>query len=170
MKLKTISIAAFTALALIVVARSGDEKERSAEFQVLGQFTGTWDTELTIKVPGKEVETAKGTETRSWSRGGNFVRFENSEAAEFHMLLTYDPAAKNYPGVIMAGTFRTLITGTWDADEQTMEFTATFPDGNRFKSSHKFTDARHAVSSSSTTSPDGKILMERVWKQTKRRD
>jgi hypothetical protein len=149
-------------------ANADDRQKRSPELHVLDRFVGVWDAETTMKIPGKEVAKEKGTETRKWSAGGKFVYFENSEGAEFHMLLTYDPGSENYPGVIIAGAFRTLVTGTWNAKTSTMTFSATFPDGNRFVSSHQFTDDGHAEASSRTTSPAGEVVMERTWKQTKR--
>ena len=143
--------------------------ERSAEVRVLDRFLGTWDVDLTIKVPGEEVATVEGTETRYLSRGGKVVHFENSEDSEFHMLLSHDPEAGNYPGVILAGSFRTLVTGTWDAKSTSMNWKATFPNGAKFTGTYKFIDDRHAESSSSTTSPAGEVLMERTWKQTRRK-
>jgi hypothetical protein len=168
MRLNTFVPAVLAAIVFAATANAKDAEKRSAELQVLDRFVGTWDIELTIKIPGKEIATEKSKETRKWSRGGRFVHFENQDKEEFHMLLTYDAAAKNYPGVIIAGTFRTLITGTWDTDAATMSWTATFPDGAKFTGSHKFKDENHAETKSATRNPAGEIVMERTWKETRR--
>jgi hypothetical protein len=144
----------FAALALSISA--DEESKRPPKSQVLNRFIGTWEAE-------------KGTETRVWSRGGEFVHFENSANGEFHMLLTHDPKTGNYPGVMIGRAFRALVSGTWDAEDSTMTFEATFPDGNRFNAIHKFTDEDHVASTSRMISPDGKSFKVRTWEQTRRK-
>lgn len=142
--------------------------KRSPEHQVLDRFVGTWDVDLSITISGQEVAKEEAVETRSWSQGGKVVHFENAEGTEFHMLLGYDPETRTYPGVILAGAFRTLMTGTWDPKKTTMSFTGNFPDGNKFKGTHRFVDENHAEAASSTTNPAGKVLISQTWKQTRR--
>lgn len=146
-----------------------DPPKRSAELQVLDRFIGTWDLKVTSKVTGKTEETFEGVETRKWSRGGSFVLFENTAPPEFHMLLTYDPNAKEFTGFLMSGPSRLPVTATWDERTQTMSFKGTFPDGGKLLSKYRFIDKSHAESSGTITNPDGKVVVELSHKQ-KRRD
>lgn len=170
------------AIALVAVAAGSlsrgtlaqDASKRTDELNVLDRFVGTWDMVYTHKPAGVQATTQKTSELRKWSLGGKFVHFENPQAdnpelPEFHMLLTYDPDARKYPGTLMSGSFRTLITGTWNEETQTMAFDATFPDGNRFTGKHRFIDKDHAESSGITSDPSGKVLLEQTWKQTRRK-
>lgn len=51
-----------------------------------------------------------------------------ASAAIFHVLNADDPATRSYPGVLMSGTGRTFVDGTWDEATRTMRFRGTFPD------------------------------------------
>jgi hypothetical protein len=73
-----------------------------------------------VKAAGEEATTFEVPSIRRWSKGGRFVVFEDPQAEEFHMPITYDPESMTYPGVMMVGPSRCLVTGTWDADTQTM--------------------------------------------------
>jgi hypothetical protein len=86
------------------------------------------------------------------------------------MLLTYDPEARNYPGVMMQGPSRSVITGTWDEKTQTMSFTGSLADGNKLVSTHRFIDKDHAEPAGVITNAAGEVLVELSWKQTKRSD
>jgi hypothetical protein len=126
-------------------------------------------------VEGDEV-AGKIVSTRAWSLGGTFIRVEdannlkNPELPEFQMLLTYNPDSKNYPGVTMNGSSRMEITGRWNEKAQTMSFSGTFPDGNKFASTHHFVDPSRAEVSGTVASPDGKLLANLSWSQTRRKN
>ena len=103
-------IAGLLALLVIFVctsaARANGTPKRSPGLQVLDRFVGTWDMQAI-------TETAEGKKTvheyvsmRSWSIGGKFLRTEepnlsHPELTEYHLLFTYDPNARNYPGIFM---------------------------------------------------------------------
>ena len=172
----------FTFLALLVLAammvslaKAEDPPKRAAELQVLDHFVGTWDIEVTIKQPGQREITNKGVETRKWSHGGKFVVFENGsleseENSEFHMLVTYDPATKTYPGVMMFGPGRSIVTGTWDAATSTMTFNGKSPeDGGTFVFKNRFPDKDHSESSGILKNGKGEVFMEQTQKQTRRK-
>ena len=168
----TLTFLAVTTLASVV--KADDAPKRSAELQVLDRFVGTWDIKVTVKPAGDAETTYKAISTRSWSQRGTFIHFddpnfERPDEPEFQMLLTYDPEARNYPGVMMMGPSRSQITGTWDEMTKMMSFKATLPDGNKLKSTHRFIDENHADPSGVITTPDGKVILELSWKQTRRK-
>jgi hypothetical protein len=86
------------------------------------------------------------------------------------MLLTYDPASKSYPGVLMSGPSRALVDGTWDAETKTMTFTGTFAKGGHsFKFTNRFIDKDHTDSSGVIKNADGAVVLELTQKQTRRK-
>ena len=108
-----------------------DKPQRSPELQVLDHFIGTWDHELTIKrldeIGIEEVTQSTSVDTRKWSAGGTFVMIENSlamkknpDVPELIMMITYDPDTNTYPGCLMSGPSRTLMTGIWNERTDTM--------------------------------------------------
>lgn len=152
----------------------------SAEFQILDRFVGTWDMDVTIKPAGADVINVKSAETRTWSPGKTVVHFENAKVAgakeapvggpEFQMLLTYDAATKTYRGMMMYGTGRSLITGTWDEAASTMTFNGTSPDdGSTFVFKNRFLDADHSESTGIQKNAKGEVFMEQTLKQTRRK-
>ena len=176
MKPKTLFVTTIAALASTLLVNAADEPKRSAELQVLERFIGTWDVVYTYRpVEGDEV-AGKIVSTRAWSLGGTFIRVEDAnnlkkpELPEFQMLLTYNPDSKNYPGVTMNGSSRMEITGRWNEKAQTMSFSGTFPDGNKFAATHHFVDPSRAEVSGTVASPDGKLLANLSWSQTRRKN
>lgn len=162
-------LAALAAVVFSRTAHADDAPKRSAELQVLDRFVGVWDLRVSVKVAGKKEETQEGVETRKWSRGGGFVLFENAAPPEFHMLLTYDPDTKKYPGVLMSGTSHLPVTATWDEQSQTMTFKGTYPDGGKLLSKHRFPDRDHAESFVTISNPEGKVVVELSHKQIRRK-
>lgn len=168
----TLLAATWTTLAL----NGQDAPKRSAELQVLNRFVGTWDLDLTNTPAGGEKSIGKTSEIRTWTLGGKFVQFENPKTEspdepEFQMLVTYDPATKTYPGVLMTGPSRGLVTGTWDQATQTMTFRGTISDGSgtRFEYTSHFLDNDHCESSGVISGANGDVLLKQIQKQTRRK-
>ena len=174
MKAVTSSLAILVVAVCSNVAVAEDSTKRSAELQALGRFVGTWDTAATIKAKDGTSVSEKSSEIRRWSLGGKFVHFENARTEnaalpEFHMLVTYDPAAKTYPGIMMVGPNRTMIVGKWDKETKTMTFSGTFADGNRLVFKNRFVDEDHIETSGVITKPSGDVIVEVLNKQTRRK-
>lgn len=166
-----------TILAVVLFSHSAncdDTVKRSAELQVLDRFVGTWDFVVTAKPRDGQATTGKTSETRRWSLGGKFVQFENPKTENpdephFHMLVTYDPAKKNYPGVLMVGASRSLVTGNWDQENNTMTFTGSSPeDGGTFVFKNRFIDKDHCESTGILKNAKGEIFLELTQTQTRR--
>lgn len=165
-------------LTVAVCARMthGDERpKRSAELQVLDAFVGTWDFVVTNKPTGGEVVTITTSETRSWTLGGTFVQFENPQTEsptepELQMLVTYDAATKTYPGFLMTGPSRSLVTGAWDPQTRTMTFRGNLGDnsGVTFVYTNRFVDADHCEVSGVIKDAAGKVIVEQTQRQTRR--
>ncbi len=173
MRMIPMTLALVMASTWAVAARADETTNRSAELQVLERFVGAWDVEATLAPKGGQETRHKTVSSRAWSLGGKFIRFddpnrESPERVEFQMLLTYDPEAKNYPGIAMSGPSRFFITGTWDAKTQTMSFDAELPDGNKLASTHRFINERQAIASGAIKSPSGEVLLKLSWNQTRR--
>lgn len=170
----TLAVLAFAVMSSILNA--DDSPKRSPELQVLDRFAGTWDFVVTQKPTGGTATTEKTSEVRQWSLGGRFMHFQNPQLAqpdqpEFHMLVTYDPATKSYPGVLMSGAGRTFVDGTWDEATKTMRFRGTFPDNAlKFDFKNRFVDENQIETSGSFTNSNGEVLSTRSDVQTRRKD
>lgn len=165
------------ALATMSPMLNADESpKRSPELQVLDRFAGTWDLVVTVKPIGGTATTEKTSEVRQWSLGGRFIHFQNPklnqpDQPEFHMLVTYDPATKSYPGMLMNGASRTFVDGTWDEATKTMRFRGTFPDNAlKFDFKNRFVDENQIETSGSITNSSGDVLSTRFDVQTRRKD
>ncbi len=87
---------------------------------------------MAIKPVGADVVNVKKNETRKWSPGKTVIHFETQTSPpltktaaaypEFQMLLSYDVVYENHRGMMMYGTSRTLVSGTWDDATRTMTF------------------------------------------------
>jgi hypothetical protein len=151
-------------------AGSADEPaKRSAELQVLDRFAGTWDVEMTVKLPGQQANSHNSVETRKLSRGGGVILFENSESPEFHMLWTYDAKAKKYTGIWLTGADRGQVTGTWDERTTAMKLETTGTDGMTGVSTFRFIDKDHSENSAEFRDPAGKVVSEVTWKHSRKR-
>ena len=155
--------------ALAAAVKADDAPKRSPELQVLDRFVGIWDVNVTVKPAGEEAVTFDTVSFRRWSRGGNFVVFEDPGSEELNLPFTYDPETKTYPGVIMIGLKRGLVTGTWDEDKETMHFAIEYPDGTRYKGTHRFIRIDYAEALGRVTNADGNVV-ELAWKQTRRKE
>jgi hypothetical protein len=167
----TVFIVTISAATLSYATIADDPPQRSAELQVLDRFVGIWDVVVTTKVTGGGASTEKSVETRKWSSGGNVLHFEASakQNPESHLLVTHDAATGSYPGVLIAGPSRAVLTGSWDEPSQTMTFRGVFADGGgRFTFKNKFIDTRTIETSGVITDREGKVLMEQTHKQTRR--
>lgn len=177
MRMTFLTVAVLAAALLSVAANGQDAPKRSAEWQVLDRFVGTWDFEVTNKLPNGETITGKTSEARTWSLGGKFVQFENPQTEkpdepEFQMLVTYDPVTKTYPGFLMTGPNRSLVTGTWESQTKTMTFRGNSTDTNgiTFVYTNHFTDADHCEVSGVIKDATGKVIVEQIQKQTRRKN
>lgn len=156
------------------LANCDDTVKRSAELQVLDRFVGTWDMIVTAKPRDGQEVTDQTFETRSWSAGDKCLLFENPQsekpdAPHFHMLVTYDPATKTYPGVMMIGASRSLVTGTWDQTNNTMTFNGkSLEDEGTFVIKNRFIDKDHSESTGILKNAKGEIVLELTQKQTRR--
>lgn len=164
-------------VALISQATHGDDiPKRSAELQVLDRFVGTWDFDVTSTPASGQAVTGKTSETRTWTLGGTFVQFENAKTQkpdepEFQMLVTYDPATNTYPGCLMSGPSRSLVTGTWDQAKQTMTFRGKSSDdsGIKFEYASRFSDDEHCETTGVIRSATGEVIVQQIQKQTRRK-
>ena len=156
-------------------AEADGAPKRSPELQVLDRLVGVWDVKVTIKPAGGGETNVEVVSRRSWSLGGTFVRLEdannlkNPEAKEFQILWTYDPVAKNYPAVLMDGPNRGELTGVWDAKTNTMHWKGKSPDGSTSEGHHRFIGKDRAEASGVFKNPDGEIVAEISWPQTRRK-
>ncbi len=160
-----------TVLALVGAgtARAEDKPNRSTELQVLDRFVGTWDLKTTVKATGGEATSNDDVSIRSWSKGGKFVIFDDPNDEELIMPMTYDPASKTYPGVMMMGSGRGRVTGRWDARAQTMHLRIENSNGTTYQGTHRFIRDGYAEAAGKITTPTGDVLMELSWKQTRRK-
>ena len=174
MRLIAIMLTVVTAGIVPGILYADDAPKRSPELQVLDRFVGTWDMKFTKKPAEGEKIALDTVSIRAWSLGGTFVRFEDAnnlkfpEMQEVQMLLTYDPKLKNYPGVVMDGPRRFQVTGTWDEKTQTFSLSCPLPNGNKIAITYRFISASRIESSGTDRSPDGKIVAEMSYNQTRR--
>lgn len=174
MRLISFAFAVLAATTFSQLANCDDTVKRSAELQVLDRFVGTWDLVVTAKPRDGQATTDKTFETRRWSLGDKFVLFENPQsekpdAPHFHMLVTYDPVKRTYPGVMMVGASRSLVTGTWDQENNTMTFNGNSPeDGITYVVKIRFIDKDHCESTGTLKNTKGEIFLELTQKQTRR--
>ena len=178
--MKTPAITAVVLLAAAFQTSAAEEKKkpaRSAELQVLQRFAGTWDHQMTVRTPdGNETEITR-VDARRWSKGGSFMIFdnaieskENPEVQELHMVLGYDPKSKTYPFMFMIGASRGLMRGNWDEESASMTWTGSDPDnGNTWEGKHVFTANGKADVKMTVKNPDGDVILELIYKQTRRK-
>lgn len=150
------------------------QEEKSAELKVLDHFVGTWDINGFYKPAGGEKIPFQTVSHRKWSTRGTTIYFDDPGSGPddpgVQILLTYDPEKKSYPGVTMAGPARGEITGTWDDKTKTMSFTGTLAGGaGTLEANHRFVDADNADPKGVFKNPDGEVIAELSWKQTRRK-
>ena len=85
------------------------------------------------------------------------------------MTITYDPESTTYPGVMIAGIHRSLVTGTWDEDTKTMHFLLEGIDQKTtFNGTHRFVRNGYAEASGTIKNAEGEVVVELSFKQTRR--
>lgn len=155
-------------------AQDDGAPKRSPELQVLDRYAGVWDVKTTIKPVGGEEMTLTCVSRRSWTLGGTFVQFQDTEhshpqAPEFQLLWTYDPVAKNYPAVLMDGPHSARLIGTWDEKTKTMHWKGKMGNGVTGEGQHRFIGKGRAEASGVFRNPEGEIVTETSWSQTRRK-
>ena len=155
-------------------AQADDAPKRSPELQVLDHYLGVWDAKTTIKPVGGKEMTVTYVSRRSWTLGGSFVQFQdtehsNPEAPEFQLLWTYDPIAKKYPGVLMDGPHSGTLTGVWDAKTKTMHWKAKMVNGFTGEAHDRFIGKDRHEASGVFKNPEGEIVTETSWSHTRRK-
>ncbi|MBL63199.1 MAG: hypothetical protein CMI30_07285 [Opitutae bacterium] len=155
-------------------AQADGAQKRSPELQVLDRLVGVWDVKTTIKPVGAEEMTATSVSRRSWTLGGTFVQFQDTEhshpqAPEFQLLWTYDPVAKNYPAVLMDGPHWASLTGVWNEETKIMHWTGKMSNGVTGEGQHRFIGKDRSEASGVFRNPEGEIVMETSWSHTRRK-
>ena len=152
-------------------ATEGETPQRSPELEVLNHFVGTWDMKVTATSAEGEATTSDARSVRTWSHGGTFVVFDDPDAEGMLLALTYDPDSKTYPGVMIIGTDRSLMIGSWNEDTKTMHWSIRNVDQETtFLGSHRFIRDDYAEASGSITNADGQVVVKLSWKQIRRRE
>ena len=85
------------------------------------------------------------------------------------MLTTYDPVAKNYPAVMMDGPYRGELTGVWDAKTNTMHLKGKLGNGITIEGHDRFIGKDRIEGLGVFKNPDGEIVLEVSWSQTRRK-
>src|SRR5262245_53980588 len=102
------------------------------ELKALAGYVGKFTTEGTFKNEGQNLFTVKGSSSAEWIHDGYFVRqtwaidgTNIQPALNGSTIMTYDTKQKIYRSWLFGstGTFGEA-TGTWDAKEKTMTWTA----------------------------------------------
>lgn len=133
--------------------------------QILSRFLGRWRVELTVGAPGEPPAKAAMTELRRLSQGGSFVVTEMATPPEMVMVLGFDEAAQDFPGVLMNATERWHLTGKWDAASSTMSFKGVGDDGRGYVGTHRFIAADRAAVSGRFTNKAGDVVLELASQQ-----
>lgn len=171
--MKKSTIAAFAAsliIPLVIGITVAEEPlKRSVELAVLDKFIGTWDLQTTVNVTGQPPALTESVSYRTWSKGGKFILFDDpGQGEELHLPLTYDAATEKYRGVMISGSTPGLVTASWEAETDTMNFVTENTNGTTYRGSHRFVRDGYAEASGKITDAAGKVLVELSWKQTRR--
>ncbi len=147
----------------------GDTPTRSPELQALNHFVGTWDMKVTVTPATGEATTSDTLTIRRWSHDGQYLVMEDLPGEGMLLPLTYDPASGTYPGVMMLGPSRILVTGSWNEETKTMHWSMKNVDQKTtFMGSHRFVRDDYAEASGTVTNADGQVVVKLSWKQTRR--
>ena len=111
--------AAMCAVAISSLAHS--QRPRSPELQVLDQFTGRWNVQLTV-VPtaGTGKKEHKFESVVNWSAGRNYLLINELFVRERLITLTYDLVSAKYVGFMFNDAERSTITGQWNDEKKCM--------------------------------------------------
>ena len=153
-------------------AQADGAPNRSPELQVLDRFVGVWDVKATIKPVGGKEMTMTFVSQRSWTLGGTFLHFQDTghshpQVPEFQLLWTYDPVAKNYPGVMMDGPHSGAITGVWNEKTKTMHWKGKTSNGLTVEGRDRFIGNGRTEASGVFRNPDGDVVLEISWSNTR---
>lgn len=161
------------------VSVSADEPAKPPpELRVLDDMIGTWDEVLTNK-PTEWLPKAERSDSltkKNWSLGGKFIRMEGvwkPAKTEFLSLLTYDPATKEYRTWYFdsgGGQPRGSVRGSWDDKARTMTWTGTDEAGNKTVGKSRIVDRDHHEWTVITTDPQGKVVLDLLGKNTRRKE
>jgi hypothetical protein len=159
----------------LVLLRGVNAQEETPESKVLGQWVGTWKTEVVSKPAEwtpKEMKTT-GTITCKRILGGKFVEESGSSLAqgmEHRVIWGYDPQRKAYrnwfydsQGTILEGS------GTWDAKTKTMTWKNEAGSGLSGTSTHRFLDADTYEWTYIVKDAGGKVYVDVKGKHTRSR-
>jgi hypothetical protein len=171
MRLTTITLTVLAAATFAAAVKADDTPKRSPELQVLERWVGAWDHQVTTKSADGEATTVETVDYRFWSRGGRILHISNpTDEQEFHMSLTYDSESKTYPGVMLIGSYRAVVTGTWEAKTQTMAFVIKDADGGTYRGTHRFIRDDRAESNGVLKNFRGEIVFEHGSKQARSKE
>jgi hypothetical protein len=108
------------------------------EHRVLEKDVGTWDGDVTIRMPGAPPQESRGTMVSRLVADGMWLvmDFKNETTGfEGHGVFGYDPHKKKYVGTWVDPMRASLdpMEGTWDAATRTMTYTVfhSGPAGSR---------------------------------------
>jgi hypothetical protein len=131
----------------LILAGGVHAQELSAEQKVIGQWVGTWKTEVVNKRAewNPNEVTATGTITCKWILGGKFVEESGSSlgpGVEHRLVLGYDPQRKAYRDWFFNSQGDTIEgEGTWDAKTSTMTWKSEAGPGLTGTATHHFFNA-----------------------------
>lgn len=139
-----------------------------AEFSVLAQRIGTWDTQVTIK-PGVRVPDglkSQGVETIEWTLGKKLIQGKQKQQpgnVESMSLMAYDTQSNVFRSWYFDsnGTLpRGELTGQWDEDTKTLTFTGSEPNEVTCTSSLRLVSPDRAEWQGVWRDKSGSIVME----------
>jgi hypothetical protein len=148
------------------------------ELRVLEDMIGNWDEVMTNKPTEwlPKAERSESVTNKSWSLGGRFIRMEGiwkPAKTEFLSLLSYDPATREYRTWYFdssGGQPRGSVRGTWNAKTRTLSWTGTDEDGNKTVGKSRIIDRDTHEWTVVTTNPNGKVVLDIVGKNTRRKE
>jgi hypothetical protein len=161
-----------------VAGNADDSAKPTVELRVLEDMIGTWDEVLTNK-PTEWLPKAERSESvtkKNWALTGEYIKMEGAwkpAKTEFLSLVRYDRESKTYYTWYFdsaGGQPRGTIRGTWDNKLRTMTWTGTDESGNKTVGKTKITDRDHHEWTMVTTDPQGKVVLDIMGKNTRRRE
>src|SRR5207249_3179121 len=131
----------------MILSSGINAQEETPESKVLGQWVGTWKTEVHSKPAEWSPQEVKfiGRITCKWILGGKFVEESGSslaEGTEHCVIWGYDPERKSYRFWFFDSHGSILeAQGTWDAKTKTMTGKSEPGPGLTGTSTHRFHSA-----------------------------
>jgi hypothetical protein len=175
MRTTTLGVLALAMLALTHALRADDPPKLPPELKLLEPMVGTFDEVLTNKpaewtpMGGRATSVTKKT----WSLGGRFLRTDGAwDKTEFISFLTYDPATMEFRTWYFdaGGAFpRGTLHGTWDEKTRTITWSGTDEFGNKTVGKTRIIDQDTHEWTVLTTDKAGKVLLDLVGRNTRRK-